>query len=91
VSKASVYHKDIPAVCPECGRRFSMLIDVYRVLRAFAVSDHNIGHAIKKLLCPGQRSGGKSLWQDVHEALWTLQRWEEMNAEDAVPPIPEGT
>jgi len=78
VSKRSVYHKDVP----------TRTIDVYRVLRAFNVTDQNIGHAIKKLLCPGQRSGGKTMAQDVHEAIWTLQRWEQMNAEDAATPPP---
>lgn len=69
-------------MCPKCDHHFTVLIDVYRVLRAFGVIDQNIGHAIKKLLCPGQRSGGKSLAQDVGEARWTLERWEEMNVED---------
>jgi hypothetical protein len=80
--KTSIYHKMFPAKCPECGHRFKLLFDVYRVLRAFGVTDHNLGHAIKKLLCPGQRSGGKSARQDVHEAGRTIQNWEEMNEED---------
>lgn len=71
-SKRSVYHKDVP----------TKTIDVYRVLRAFGVTDQCIGHAIKKLLLPGQRSGGKSLEQDVKEAIWTLTRWVEMNEEE---------
>lgn len=78
----SPYHKPIPAKCPQCEHKFSVFIDVYRVLDAFAVVSHAIGHAIKKLLCPGQRKGGKSVDQDVHEALRSLRRWEEMRAEE---------
>ena len=57
--------------------------DVYRVLRMFGVTDQAIGHAIKKLLLPGERGGGKSVAQDVQEAIDTLHRWQEMEAEDA--------
>lgn len=69
----SPYHKGVP----------TKTVDVYRVLVAFGVTDPCIQHAIKKLLCPGQRKGGKTVAQDVHEALWSLQRWEEMRAEEA--------
>lgn len=72
VPKTSIYHKTVPV----------LTIDVYRVLRAFEVHDPNLAHAIKKLLCAGKRIGGKSLAQDVHEAIWTLTRWEEMRAEE---------
>lgn len=47
--------------------------DVYDVLQAFDVPCHKVGHAIKKLLAAGQRSGGKSELQDLQEALWSLQ------------------
>lgn len=70
---ASVYHKPVP----------TKTIDVYRVLVAFGVSDPCIQHAIKKLLCAGQRRGGKTIDQDVAEAIWSLRRWEEMRAEEA--------
>ena len=30
-------------------------VDPYRVLRAFEVAEHEIQHAIKKLLCAGSR------------------------------------
>ena len=30
-------------------------VDVYRVIELFDVKDHAIGHAIKKLLCSGER------------------------------------
>lgn len=84
-TKRSVYHKTIRVVLsPEDIERgyAEVTVDVYRLLRLFGVTDHNLGHAIKKLLVPGQRPGGKSAEQDVAEAIWTLQRWEEMNRED---------
>lgn len=56
-------------------------VDVYRVLRLFDVTDHAIGHAIKKLLAAGQR-GSKSTGADVSEAIKTLERWQEMQHED---------
>jgi len=43
-------------------------VDVYRVLQLFNVTDNAIGHAIKKLL--------------VAEAIDSLERWLELNAED---------
>lgn len=63
-------------------------IDLYRVLDLYGVRDHAIGHAIKKLLCAGQR-GAKSEAQDVDEAIDTLARWRMMQAEDlALVPDP---
>ena len=56
-------------------------IDVYRVLDLFGVTDQALGHAIKKLLVAGNR-GVKDMDKDVQEAIDTLQRWQEMRAED---------
>jgi hypothetical protein len=70
---AGPYHKTVP----------TKTVDVYRVLIAFNVTDPCIQHAIKKLLCPGQRKGGKTIAQDVAEALWSLRRFQEMRAEEA--------
>ena len=56
-------------------------IDVYRVLDLFQVTDQAIGHAIKKLLVAGNR-GVKGMDKDIQEAIDTLQRWQEMRAED---------
>lgn len=56
-------------------------IDVYRVLDLFEVKDHSIGHAIKKLLCAGQR-GVKDQHKDVQEAIDSLLRWQEMQQEN---------
>ena len=57
--------------------------DVYRVLRMFAVTDPCIQHAAKKLLVAGGRGAGKDIARDIQEAIDTLVRWQEMNAEDA--------
>lgn len=50
-------------------------LDVYLLLELFPVKSHAIGHAIKKLLLPGVRTGGKSTVDDVREARDTLNRW----------------
>lgn len=52
-------------------------IDVYDVLDLYAVTSQPVGHAIKKLLMPGQR-GGKSLAQDLREAKQSIERAIEM-------------
>lgn len=56
-------------------------VDVYRVLGLFNVTDQAIGHAIKKLLCAGQR-GAKDLLKDYGEAIDSIQRAAEMIGED---------
>jgi hypothetical protein len=48
-------------------------VDIYMVLALFDVTDQAIGHAVKKLMCPGQR-GGKGKMQDLEEAVKTLKR-----------------
>jgi hypothetical protein len=62
------------------------VIDVYRVLTLFGVTDPCIQHAVKKLLAAGQR-GAKSTSKDVNEAIATLVRWQEMQAEDPPPDL----
>ena len=56
-------------------------IDVYRVLDLFGVTNPCIQHAIKKLLCSGER-GAKDKIQDVQEAISSLLRYLEMQTED---------
>jgi hypothetical protein len=51
------------------------------VLDLFNVDNHCIGHAVKKLLCSGQR-GAKDKQQDVQEAISSLLRYLEMQTED---------
>lgn len=56
-------------------------IDVYRVLRLFDVYDPCIAHAIKKLLCAGER-GTKDTYEDIQEAMDSLKRYIDMKDED---------
>lgn len=56
-------------------------VDVYRVLKLYEVNDPCIAHAVKKLLCAGQR-GGKSKNQDVIEAIASLSRYLQLEKED---------
>lgn len=50
-----------------------ILVDVYCVLEAFGVTCQATGHAIKKLLCPGQRGKGDRL-ADLIGAKAALER-----------------
>lgn len=54
-------------------RGFTIEVDVYDVLRAFAVTDPAIQHAVKKLLCTGNR-GHKDRKQDLEEAVQSIER-----------------
>lgn len=86
MTKHSHYHKDVEHL---------KTIDVYRTLELFGVTDQALGHAIKKLLCAGQRGAGKTFEQDVREAVDTLNRRLQMLAEDGgqvkerLLPLPE--
>lgn len=57
-------------------------LDVYRILRLYNVTDPAIAHAVKKLLRFGS-GGHKDAAKDVAEALESLERWQEMQEEDA--------
>lgn len=71
--KHSHYFKDVSKL---------KVIDVYRVLSLFEVTDPALAHAIKKLLVAGGRGAGKSIEKDVQEAIDTLMRYQEMNKEN---------
>ena len=58
-------------------------VDVYRVLTLFKVNDPCLQHAIKKLLCAGDR-GDKSDIKDITEARDSLNRHLEMLDEDGL-------
>ena len=58
-------------------------VDVYRVLSLFKVNDPCLQHAIKKLLCAGDR-GDKSMIKDITEARDSLNRHLEMLQEDGL-------
>lgn len=51
----------------------TVYVDVYDVLKAFKVTCPATQHAIKKLLCPGQR-GVKDKAQDLKEARSSIDR-----------------
>lgn len=67
------YFKALPPGCTH--------VDVYRVLDLFGVVDPPIQHAVKKLLCAGER-GNKTMPQDIAEAIATLHRWQQMREEE---------
>jgi len=54
--------------------------DPYRIAKAYGIDDPIIFQAIKKLLRCGRKH--KSMAQDVREAITSLERWEEIEAED---------
>lgn len=60
-------------------------IDIYATCQIFNVNDPSgaLQHAIKKLLLPGTRTGGKSRYDDIKEARDTLNRWLELHTGDA--------
>lgn len=50
-------------------------IDTYRVDDLFPLPSSRLYHARKKLLVPGCRTGGKSVYDDIKEAHRTLGAW----------------
>lgn len=77
------YHKAIP--------KGLQSLDVYTVCFLFPVDDPSgcINHARKKLLVPGVRTGGKSMYKDIEEARDTLNRWLQLNTESVPLGSPE--
>ena len=72
LKKHSHYYKDVSSFT---------VIDVYRVLDLYEVTDPCIAHAVKKLLCAGIR-GEKDKEQDVSEAISALMRHQAMKQEN---------
>lgn len=56
-------------------------IDIYLLLRLFKITNHELGHAVKKVLLSGLRTGGKSRRADIKEAIAALQRHLELEGE----------
>lgn len=56
-------------------------LDVYAICKLYGVDDSSgaIHHALKKILCPGKRSGGKGRQQDISEAIGSLKRYMTLN------------
>jgi hypothetical protein len=59
------------------GKQYYHDHDVYDVLKAFGVTCPAVAHAVKKLLCAGQR-GHKTAVQDLQEAVYAINRAIEM-------------
>lgn len=74
-TKHNHYFKDVTAFD---------VVDVYRVLQLFNVTDPCIQHAVKKLLVAGGRGAGKDIRKDVSEAIDSLARFLEMRDEETV-------
>lgn len=72
---------DAPPVNPYSRIIQGVEVDIYRILKAFGVTDPAVQHAIKKLLRQGR--AGKSEMQDITEAIQSLQRAVEIMEEDA--------
>ena len=73
-TEAEQLAKDFPAYwkpLPEHWRA----IDTYRVDDLFPLPSSRLYHARKKLLVPGCRTGGKSVYHDLKEAHRTLGAW----------------
>lgn len=69
----SIYHKDVTHL---------KTLDPYRLQELYQM--HPCAeHVVKKLLVAGERSGGKTIDEDIADCIWTLQRWQGMRAEDA--------
>lgn len=73
MSKHNHYFKDVSSL---------QQIDVYRVIELFEVPAGPVDHAVKKLLCAGNR-GHKDLERDIQDAIDSLVRWQQMRQEDA--------
>lgn len=56
----------------------AILVDIYRILNAYDVRCHAVGHAIKKLLAAGDR-GDKSYEQDLQEAIDSIREGIKMH------------
>lgn len=68
--------RDFPAYWKKLPEHWTA-IDTYRVNRLFPVDDPSgqLLHSRKKLLVPGCRTGGKTVYQDIKEAHRTLGAW----------------
>lgn len=71
--KHSHYKKDVSHL---------QFIDPYRIAELYGVGGGPLEHAHKKILCAGIR-GAKDKAKDIQEAIDSLRRWQEMQAEDA--------
>lgn len=75
-AEAEQMARDFPAYWKKLPEHWTA-IDTYRVNRLFPVDDPSgqLLHSRKKLLVPGCRTGGKTVYQDIKEAHRTLGAW----------------
>lgn len=66
--------RDFPAYWKPLPKHWRA-IDTYRVDDLFPLPSSRLYHTRKKLLVPGCRTGGKSVYQDLKEAHRTLGAW----------------
>lgn len=71
MSSGNKYHRTVTDLRPQAFRNNTVEIDVYRVLKAFNITDPGCQHAAKKILCRGIRGKGDEL-QDTIEAIDAL-------------------
>ena len=57
------------------------VMDVYRIIDLWEITDPCDQHALKKILCPGER-GHKDIIQDTQDVIDTMQRKLEMFSEN---------
>lgn len=62
----------------ESGKKHELLFDVYDVIVAYKIGCPATAHAIKKLLCAGQR-GHKDRLTDLREAAAAIERAIELS------------
>lgn len=53
-------------------------IDIYRILEGYEIKNPQMQHVLKKVLCAGQRAGGKDLLQDYDDIINSTQSAIEM-------------
>lgn len=58
------------------------MLDVYRVIDLWELHDPCLQHAFKKVIAAG-KLGAKDAAKDVGEAIVSLQRWQDMQKENA--------
>ncbi len=79
-NESGTQKKDVKCTSNKYQRNVrSTSIDVYDVLEAFGVTNPATAHAIKKLLCPGQR-GHKDKFTDLNEARLSIIRAIELES-----------
>lgn len=69
----SKYDRTIIGTNPETGKPLAVVVDVYRVLDAFQVTDPALQHLVKKALCAGLR-GHKDRDQDLRDIVISAEK-----------------